>query len=103
MHNLEKRTDRLNPLLLLLVDGILTTFLSITFQILIFLLPIHLKIEIHMLMSSTDPFFSDIKELRNKFLKYPIQPTTGKIPVVSHHTNSMQAHKCIVNDRTHVV
>ena len=29
--------------------------------------------------------------------------TTGKLPVVFHHTNSMQAHKCIVNDRTHVV
>ena len=37
-----------------------------------FSFPIHLKIEIHMFVTSTEPFLSDIRERRNKFSKYPI-------------------------------
>ena len=33
---------------------------------------IHLKIEIHMFVPSTEPFLSDIREQRNKCLKYQI-------------------------------
>ena len=38
-----------------------------------FSLLIHLKIEIYMLIPSTEPFLSGIREQRNKVVKYPIQ------------------------------
>ena len=37
-----------------------------------FSFPIHLKIEIHVFVPSTEPVLSDIRELRNKFFNYPI-------------------------------
>ena len=35
-----------------------------------FSFPIHLKIEIHTFVTSTEPFMSDVREQRNKLFKY---------------------------------
>ena len=37
-----------------------------------FSFPIHLKIEIHVFVTSTEPFLSDFRERRKWFFKYPI-------------------------------
>ena len=41
-------------------------------MILEFSFPVHLKIEIHMFVPSTEQFLSDIRKPRNNFFKYPI-------------------------------
>ena len=68
------------------------------------LLLIHLKIDIYKFVPSTEPFLSNIRELVNKFFQISNSTsTTGKIPTFFYHTNSTQAHKCIVNNGTHFV
>ena len=71
-----------------------------------FSFPIHLKIEIHVFVPSTEPFLSDIRELRNKFFNYPIwqqllaSSKSSSIKRIIHRitvVNSQQCDTCWVN------
>ena len=60
-----------------------------------FSFPIHLKIDIHMFVPSTEPFLSNIRDPRYKFVKHPI----CKFQVLFHCNNNTQAQIGIVNNR----
>ena len=71
-----------------------------------FSFPIHLKIEIHVFVPSTEPFLSDIRERRNKFFNYPIwqqllaSSKSSSIKRIIHRitvVNSQQCYTCWVN------
>ena len=66
---------------------------------------IHLKIEINMFVPSTEPFLSDIREPRNKFVKNPIwhqllaSSESSSIKTILHRltVHSQQWDTCWVN------
>ena len=66
---------------------------------------IHLKIEIHLLVPSTEPFLSDIREPRKRFLKHPIwhqllasSKSSSVITIIHRLTvHSQQRDTCWVN------